>query len=99
MPPISAAPYPRSNTCTTRAPQRLGHALRAVGRAVVGDQHLAGNAGAAQEAHRLHDADLDGLRLVQARHHDGQFDGVLGGRGRIDFGVSEIQNLSGHRNL
>ena len=53
--------------------QGFGHGLRTVGRAVVGDQHLAGDAAASQVAQGLADADFDRLRLVQAGHQYGQF--------------------------
>jgi len=59
--------------------QGLGHGLRAIGRAVVGDQDFARNAAALQIAAGLANADLDGLRLVQAGHQNGQFD-LLGHR-------------------
>ncbi len=60
---------------------RLGQGLRAVGRAVVGHQHLTGHAGAGQEAPGLGDTDLQGLRLVEAGHEDGELEARRARRG------------------
>jgi len=48
--------------------------LRAVGAAVVGDQHLARDTGALEETLRLADAGGERLGLVEAGHQDGQFE-------------------------
>ena len=55
----------------------LGDQLRAVGRSVVGDQHLADDARTGQEAAGLVDAHRQGLRLVEAGHQDSEFDGAV----------------------
>jgi hypothetical protein len=47
---------------------------RAVGRAVVGDQDLAGDAGTGEVVGRLADTGGDRFGLVEARHQDGEFD-------------------------
>ena len=56
------------------ARQRIFH--RAVGRAVVGDQDLAGDAGAGEVVARLADAGGDRLGFIEARHQDGELDGA-----------------------
>ena len=48
----------------------FGDLLRPVGRSVVGDHDLAGDADPLERVQRLADADRDRLRFVQARHHD-----------------------------
>ncbi len=53
---------------------RFGQSLGPIGRSVVGDQHLAGHAGAAQEAERLAHTDLHGLGFVQTGHQDGELE-------------------------
>ena len=53
---------------------RLGDGLGAVGGAVVGDQHLARDAGALEEAAGLVDADRQRFRLVQAGHQNGELE-------------------------
>ena len=52
----------------------VGDLLRAVGAAVVGDDHLAVDAVSASEALRLVDAGAERLGLVQARQHDREFE-------------------------
>ena len=54
------------NPCSELA----GNALGAVGAAVVGDDHLAGDAFALKECQPLFDAGGNGFGFIQARHHD-----------------------------
>ena len=65
-----------------------GSFLGAVGAAVIGDQHLAGNAGPMQIVLSLADAGRDRLRLVEAGHQDGQFQ-VLHARPRRCSGAHD----------
>lgn len=55
-------------------PLLAGDVQRAVVGTVVGDQHLTGDPELVQRGARLADADRERLRLVQARHDDGQFE-------------------------
>ena len=57
----------------------FGDGLRAVGAAVVGDQNFAGHSGALDAELRLFNAAGNGLRLVEARHENGQFNGFRHG--------------------
>ena len=68
----------------------VGDLARAVGAAIVGDQHLAGDARAGQETLRLEDAGRQRLGLVEARHQDGELDRV--GR-RLLAGVQALRHL------
>src|SRR5262249_28738562 len=52
----------------------LGDGLRAVGAAVVGDDDLTGDAVPLDEAARLADAARQGADLVEAGHHDREFE-------------------------
>ena len=56
------------------SPCSLRQSLRAVARAVVGDQHLAGNSRALEEAARLGDAGGHRGCLVEAGHENRQLD-------------------------
>ena len=71
IPPMSAAPYPRSATTIDARAQPTRDLLRAVGAAVVGDDDLAVDPVLANRALRLLDADPERVRLVEAGHDDG----------------------------
>ena len=74
MPPSSAravAALP-ATLDDPRTPRAVGQVLRAVGRAVVGDDHLAVDAGARRGSPAPSRCSAERLRLVQARHHDRQ---------------------------
>jgi hypothetical protein len=55
---------------------RLGELLRAVARAVVRHEHLAGHTMALEKLARLAHARADGLRLVEAGHQDRELEGL-----------------------
>ncbi len=50
--------------------------LGAVGAAVVGDDHFAGDVAFTQDMHRLFDAGGQRIRLIETRHDDGEFERV-----------------------
>ena len=51
-----------------------GDLLRAIGRAIVSDDHFAAEPGIADRSKRLADAEGQRLGLIEARHQDGQIE-------------------------
>lgn len=80
-PRCPAAPAKRARR--RAIPMRSDQLDRAVGGAVVGDENLAGDCGALGKGTRLLHAGDDRLRLVEARHENGELDrGWFPGAGR-----------------
>src|SRR6185369_16829650 len=72
--------------------RRFRDRLRAVHRTVVGHHDLADDTEARHAAQGLADADLDGLRLVEAGEHNADLDGLERGGHAASRGVITISS-------